>query len=148
MNGQKPGDLVWGTRVNIQARERRSDIIMGGYTEIPEKFYHPNAGRNALGLVGGNEVSVVKGNLVDMESELRGITRDLSRFPPKQYQPTLPEGASWPTSDLTFVDRETEKPQQISMAPRHLPTIQITSFPGVPKPTPIRQEVYGAPWRF
>jgi|LauGreDrversion2_2_1035103.scaffolds.fasta_scaffold143032_1 hypothetical protein len=148
MNSQKPGDLVWNTRVNIQARDRRSDIIMGGYTEIPEKFYHPNAGRNALGLVGGNEVSVVKGNLVDMESDLLGITRDLSRFPPKKYQQTLPEGASWPTSDLTFVDRETEKPRQISMAPRHLPTIQMNSYPGVPKPMPIRQEVYGAPWRF
>lgn len=134
--------------MNVQAREKTSDIIMGGYTMIPQKFYHPNQGRNALGLVGGNEVTVVRGNLVDMESELRGITRDLSRFPAKKYLPTLPTGASWPTADLTFVDRGTESARQISMAPRHLPTIQMNSYPGVPKPSPIRQEVFGAPWRF
>jgi hypothetical protein len=146
--GEKNNDLVWYTRVNTQPRDRMSDVIMGGYRMIPEKFYHPNAGRNALGLVGGNEVTVVKGNLVDMESELLGITRDLSRFPPKKYQPILPAGAAWPMTDYSFVERETETPRHISMAPRHLPTIQMNSFPGVPKPRPIRQEVYGAPWRF
>lgn len=145
---EKNGDLVSYTRVNTQPRDRLSDVTMGGYRIIPEKFYHPNAGRNALGLVGGNEVSVVKGNLIDMESDLFGITRDLSRFPPKKYQPILPEGAAWPTTDLMFKERETEKPRQIAMAPRHLPTIQMNSYPGVPKPKAIRQEVFGAPWRF
>ena len=145
---ERNGDLVLYNRVNTQPRDRMSDKVMGGYRLIPEKFYHPNAGRNALGLVGGNEVSVVKGNLIDMESELLGITRDLSRYPPNKYQPILPAGAAWPKTDITFVDRETEAPQQISMAPRHLPTIQMNSYPGVPKPKEIRQEVFGAPWRF
>ena len=34
---------------------RVADTIAGGYTQIPQKYYHPNAGRNALGLIGGNE---------------------------------------------------------------------------------------------
>lgn len=134
--------------MNVQAREKTSDIIMGGYTMIPQKFYHPNPGRNALGLVGGNEVTVVRGNLVDMESELLGITRDLSRYPAKKYLPTLDSGESWPSVNLTFNERGTDKTKQISMAPRHLPTIQFNSYPGVPKPAPIVQDVYGSPWRF
>ena len=63
--------------------------VAGGYTQIPQKFYHPNASRHALGLVGGNDVSVASGNLVDIESDLRGTTRDLSNVPSRKFQKTL-----------------------------------------------------------
>ena len=72
------------TSVKPMAIYQDPDVIAGGYTVIPTKFYHPNASRNALGLVGGNEVSLPSGNLVDVESELRGITRDLSKAPAKK----------------------------------------------------------------
>ena len=72
-----------------------------GYTMIPQKFYHPNAGRKALGLVGGNEVSVPAGNLVDVESDLFGHTRDLSKVPSRNYQ--APQGKR----DIVFTERST-----------------------------------------
>ena len=150
----------------LVAQPKRSDIIAGGYTMIPQKYYHPNAGRNALGLVGGNEVSLASGNLVDLESDLRGITRDLSHAPSKKYHPTCALGGvntaekslspfaaadgtcpSWPRQ-IVFAERGTGRAVSVSTTPRHLPTIQMMSYPGVPAPTPFVQEVYGAPWRF
>lgn len=147
---------------------RTTDTISGGYTQIPQKYYNPNAGRNALGLVGGNDVSVASGNIVDLESDLRGITRDLSRVPARRYQPSCALGSdlasvpttssgpsplhdtscpSWP-KQLVFTERSTGKVRAIHTAPRHLPTIQVISYPGVPAPDPLVQDVYGAPWRF
>jgi len=158
-----------------------TDMIAGGYTMIPQKFYHPNAARNALGLVGGNDVSVVSGNIVDLESDLRGITRTLSKAPSRQYQPSCPLGSlgssgsgpgqekgrlapacggagtgpsaiagscpPWPRS-LVFAERATGHVVTVNTAPRHLPTSQFASYPGVPAPEPLVQEVYGSPWRF
>jgi hypothetical protein len=141
--------------------------IAGGYTMLPQKYYHSNVSRNALGLVGGNEVSQISGNLVDLESDLRGVTRDLSKVPARQYQPSCPLGAAgaepapagalspfqggpcaaWP-KNLVFTERSTNRVVSVSTAPRHLPTTQYVSYPGVPAPEPFHQEVYGAPWRF
>ena len=149
------------------AAPRVSDTIAGGYTMIPQKFYHSNSGRNALGLVGGNEVSMITGNLVDLESDLRGVTRDLSHAPARKYQPACALGsagsepapvnalasveggpcAAWPKR-LVFTERSTGRPVTINTAPRHLPTVQRFSYPGVPAPDPFVQDVHGAPWRF
>ncbi len=127
-------------------------FIANGYPQIPEKFYHPNASRNALGLFGGNEVSVVSGNIVDLESDLFGITRDLSRAPAYKYQPSCALGGSqacadWP-KPLVFQERSSGQVVTVDTRPRHLPTSQFVSMPGVPTPSPFVQEVHGAPWRF
>ena len=157
---------------------RTTDTISGGYLQIPTKFYNPNAARNALGLFGGNEVSVASGNIVDLESDLKGITRDLSRVPGRHYQPYCPLGsdlAAVPTSSTTssgpaaatatmaplyhtgcppwpkqlvFTERSTGKVRTVNTEPRHLPTIQVISYPGVPAPDPLVQTVYGSAWRF
>ena len=154
--------------ISIAAPNRVAvDTIAGGYSMIPQKYYHSNQGRNALGLIGGNEVTQITGNLVDLESDLRNITRDLSKVPVRQYQPSCPLGQagaepapanalspvnggacpSWPTR-IVFTERGTNKVVSVSTQPRHLPTIQYASYPGVPAPEPFKQEVYGAPWRF
>jgi hypothetical protein len=150
------------------AANRVADTIAGGYTQIPQKFYHPNASRNALGLVGGNDVSIASGNLVDVESDLRGTTRDLSNAPSKKYLPThalgsnlpisgrgktaatmlAPIGEERPARQLVFTERATGKVRTVSVEPRHLPTRQMFSYPGVPAPEALTQEVYGYPWRF
>lgn len=140
---------------------RVADTIAGGYTMIPQKYYHPNAGRNALGLIGGNDVSVASGNLVDLESDLRGTTRDLSKAPSKQYQPSCPLGSEqvgtlpnltgpcppWPRQ-IVFTERATGTLRIVHTEPRHLPTIQMFSYPGVPVPDPFVKETHGLPWRF
>lgn len=148
--------------VTPMSLQQNPDIIAGGYTQIPSKFYHPNASRNALGLVGGNDVTLPSGNMVDVESELRGITRDLSKAPTKNYKPSCLLGeksnekdlasiegscAPWPKT-MSFLERSSNKAVSISMEPRHLPTSQYVTFPGVPAPKPLEMDVYGAPWRF
>ena len=146
-------------------------IVAGGHTVLPQKFYHPNASRNALGLIAGNNVSLIAGNLVDLESDLRNITRDLSDDPKRKYQPGCPLGGrknghpepapinsaaatfaestcpAWP-KQLVFAERGTGKVVSVDTSPRHLPTTQLFSYPGYPAPQKFVQEVYGAPWRF
>ena len=116
------------------------DTVAGGYTQIPQKYYHPKASRLALGIVGGNDVSVASGNLVDIESDLFGTTRDLTNAPSRKYQRT--------SGPIVFVDRATGRVRTVDTAARHLPTKQMVSYPGVPAPSPFVQEVFGAPWRF
>jgi len=166
------------------AANRVTDTIAGGYTQIPQKYYHPNPSRNALGMVGGNDVSIASGNLVDVESDLRGTTRDLSNAPSKKYQrppsgdalqsvseaqPYCPLGSNEPLhgtgrnaatmlssiqgacpspKQLVFTERATGKVRVIVTEERHLPTKQYVSYPGVPAPEPLQQDVYGWPWRF
>ena len=151
------------------APDRNSDVISGGYSQIPHQYYHPNPTRNALGLFSGNEVSIVSGNLVDLESDLRNITRDLSNAPSKKYQPSCPGGALGSSSEskgptdilkkltepsscdpqrIVFVERGTGTVQVVDTRLQHLPTTQYVSYPGVPMPDPVVQEVFGFPWRF
>lgn len=53
----------------------------------PNKYYNCNPCRIELGTVGGNNVSLYGGSLVDLESDLRGQTRAASRCPANQYLP-------------------------------------------------------------
>lgn len=53
----------------------------------PNKFYNCNDRRIEFGIVGGNNVSRTKGNLVDLESELRNQTRLYSHCPSRKYIP-------------------------------------------------------------
>ena len=57
------------------------------YIINPIKYENCNKCRMELGIVGGNAVSQIKGNLVDLECDLRGQTRPASLCPDKHYQP-------------------------------------------------------------
>lgn len=59
----------------------------------PNKFYNCNECRIEFGIVGGNSVSRYSGNMVDLESDLRGQTRLYSQCPAKHYLPgTIVQG--------------------------------------------------------
>ena len=50
------------------------------YVIDPVRYYHPSPKRMAFGIVSGNDVSIVgKNQLCDLESDLWGIDRKLSR---------------------------------------------------------------------
>ena len=73
----------------------------GNYMLFGGKFYNEKQCRIPKGIVGGNEVSLSRNNLVDLESDLRGQTRRLSDCPENKYQPNcdrlssvLPQGST------------------------------------------------------
>ena len=57
------------------------------YMLDPNKFYNCHDCRPDLGIVAGNNVSVTRHNMVDLESDLFGITRQQSRCPERKYIP-------------------------------------------------------------
>lgn len=145
---------------------RLESLVSGSNTMLTEAYWHPNPTRNALGLFAGNDVSPIAGNLVDLESEFRGITRDLSRDPAKKsggWTPStdkevrgpkatimtrFPYQGATPPPTIYFAERDTGKLRGIVTTPLHLPTRQYVSYPGVPTPAPLVVETHGAPWRF
>lgn len=114
---------------------------MFSYTQIPTKFEHPSKCRNALGLVGGSEVSNISGNLVDLESDLLGITRVQSKCIARQYKPACALGGEncpdVPAS-FSFVDKSTGQSHTVNTKPQHLPTCQMVTYPGVNTPQPLK----------
>jgi len=110
---------------------------MFSYTQMPVKFENPSQQRNALGLVGGSEVSVIAGSLVDLESDLYGRTRAASKCIPRQYIPACPLGGNGcpdqPPS-FSFLDKATGAKTTVDTTPKHLPTGQFVTYPGVKFP--------------
>ncbi len=123
---------------------------MFSYTQIPSKFEHPSKCRNALGLVGGSEVSNISGNMVDLESDLLGITRVQSKCIARQYKPACALGGeNCPDvpGPFSFVDKSTGETRTVNTTPAHLPTCQMVTYPGVNAPQPLKvQTCY--PMRF
>ena len=59
------------------------------YMLNPQKYENCNKCRYELGLLGGANVSINSGNLVDVESDLSGRTRPLTECSANKYKPTL-----------------------------------------------------------
>ena len=62
------------------------------YQLNPQKYEHCKKCRIELGVVGGTNVSHADGNLVDVESDLRNITRASSRCPGRKFNPSCDIG--------------------------------------------------------
>ena len=60
-------------------QENKSSL---NYSLYEGKFYHSSKCRMELGQVGGNGVALYSGNLVDLESKLKGIQRTNSKCQP------------------------------------------------------------------
>ena len=78
--------------------------------------------RIELGVVGGNGVSIFNGNLVDLESELRGQTRLLSKCQNNLYLPT----------NDNIIKNDKTNPIDVSM--EHLPACQSIMYRSIPLP--------------
>ena len=79
-----------------------------------------------LGFVGGTAVSHIAGNLVDLESELRGQTRIISKCPSNLYMP----------SDSEVI--RNDKTEPINKQMKHLPTCQAIMYREIPGPSPLK----------
>ena len=62
-------------------------MSIGCYQLYGGKYDNKNNCRIDFGIIGGNNVSMYKGNLVDLESDLRGQTRLNSLCPSNKYMP-------------------------------------------------------------
>lgn len=96
------------------------------YTLDPIAYEHSEKCRMEFGLVGGNNVSQIKGNLVDLENELRGQRHPMTKC--SQYKYTPPE-------DNTLSSCEYIKPvnhPDININMNHLDTCQMIDYAPVP----------------
>lgn len=105
--------------------ELKSNVSTLEYILSPEYYEHKNKCRHQLGFVGGTSVSHIKGNLVDLESELRGQTRLLSKCNNNLYVPT---------NDGII---KNDKTPPIDTRMLHLPSCQAIMYKSIPAPPKI-----------
>lgn len=87
-----------------------------------EPYHNDKSCRHMLGFVGGNNVSHIAGNMVDLESDLRGQTRFLSKCC----------NAYTPSSD-GYIHNDTTKPIDTTM--KHLNACQSITYRSIPAPS-------------
>ena len=97
------------------------------YTIDPIKFDHPQKRAISFGIVAGNDVSIIKGNLVDLESDLKGQTRLASRCPTLYYQNPCPAGdmATCQPQQVVIRGNPSNMGRVIDTTPLHLPQAQM-----------------------
>jgi hypothetical protein len=112
-------------------------------TYVEEEFIytHKEPARHILGLVGGNEVSLPKGNMVDVESDLRGLNIPLTKCSAREYQPP-------PLQQATISRKSTKGSVSIDVRQRHLPAIQMWSYAPTFAPIPMKVTQCGRPEKY
>jgi hypothetical protein len=111
------------------------------YDSLQSQYVNPTPKRHILGIVGGNEVSLIKGNLVDLESDLRGIHIPNTFAPWRQYQP--PQKA-----DKEIVRNNYKNAVSINVQKEHLPAYQMMAYPAVVAPSPMENTVCMKPEKY
>lgn len=114
--------------VDPQTYQRRlgESVSIADYVFSPFRFEHQNKCRHELGIIGGTGVSHIAGNMVDLESDLRGQTRLLSKCGGNQWKPID-----------TGVPIVNDKTPPISTQSKHLPSCQMIGYRSVPLPPPM-----------
>ena len=120
------------------AYKKRLDESTGplAYHLNPMKYENCSKCRIDLGIIGGPSVSHIKGNLVDLENNLRGQCHPLSKCPTKQYNPL---------KSLYNTKVEGENRDIIDTDLIHLPSCQMFRYKPVPLPDKIKLENCPAP---
>ena len=111
------------------------------YDFLPSQLVNPAPKRHILGLVGGNDASLIKGNLVDLESDLRRINIPLTSAPWRQYQPPQ-------KGDTEIVRNNLKTKQTINIQKDHLPSYQMMAYPAVMAPLQMENEVCKKPEKY
>ena len=111
------------------------------YAQTPFAYVHKEPARHILGLVAGNNVSLPKGNMVDVESDLRGLNIPLTKCPSREYQPP-------PSEQATIYRNSTKGKQVIDVRPRHLKGYQMWSYAATFAPIPMNAQQCGRPEKY
>ena len=99
------------------------------YVTNPIKYENCNKCRMELGIVGGSNVSNIRGNLVDLENDLRGQTRSLSQCPSRKYNPN-----NVCNNKMVVQGNNCGNPVEIDVTPMHLPPCQMIHYKPIPLP--------------
>ena len=107
------------------------------YVLNPIKYENCNKCRMELGLVGGTAVSHIKGNLVDLETDLMGITRRHTNCPSKLYQNPCPNGDinACKPNNIHIPGDPSQSQRDINTQMLHLPSCQMIRYKPIPLPT-------------
>ena len=111
------------------------------YVENKFAYVSKTPARHMLGLVGGNAVSLPEGNMVDVESDLRGLNIPLTHCPGREYQPP-------PQDQASIVRKNVKSNLSINVRPRHLPAIQMWSYAPTFAPVPMSVQQCGRPEKY
>ena len=99
------------------------------YILDPVRYYHPKPSRFSFGIVAGNDVSVVP-NQVDLESDLFGIDRKLSRCDALKYINPCPTGEmnTCRPSQIVMRGNPSNRGRVLDVRPMHLPEAQMFRY--------------------
>lgn len=108
------------------------NISQLSYLMDPIKFEHCNKCRNEIGLVGGTNVGVPKGNMVDLENNLFGIDRPNTRCANYKYIPSN-DGYVQGKEYIKPVEHPVVDTQMLQLKP-----CQMFSHHSVPQPPALK----------
>lgn len=109
----------------------RQSIGTANWVLDPNRFESTNKCYNQFGLVGGTAVSHAKGNLVDVESDLRGTTRINSKCPTMKYMNPCPNAQSinfCHQKQIVIPQTPNQQGRTVDLAPQHLKPCQMVQY--------------------
>ena len=124
---------------NIDATRKDRIENPQAYEEFKSAVQHVKERRHILGLVGGNEVSRISGNMVDLESDLLGITRPNSDAIYRHHLPPIGDSIVRNNPKLTLKIETTQVP---------LKEYQQWAYPSVFAPLPLLKESCSKPEKY
>jgi hypothetical protein len=110
------------------------------YILDPSRYENCNKCRMELGIIGGTNVSHIQGNLVDLETDLRGTTRMSSKCPTKKYANNCPKSedmTSCQPDSIVLPGNAGNKTRRVDTSFVHLPACQMIRY----KPIPLEPEM-------
>lgn len=136
----------WERKENPQAYDIFSELVK-----------HPKASQHMLGIVGGNEVALQRPEIqVDIESDLRGITRANTFTPSRQHQFKDPKDSqnSWfgglLGASAGTIERDGIFKGKFKVAPSTTPLTQsqMWAYPAVLAPEPFKIQSCNRPEKY
>uniref|UniRef100_A0A6C0EYB2 Uncharacterized protein n=1 Tax=viral metagenome TaxID=1070528 RepID=A0A6C0EYB2_9ZZZZ len=112
-----------------------------GWVLDENRFYNSNSARINFGIVGGNEVSIIKGSMVDLESDLKGQTRLQSKCPQLQYLNQCSSSGNMTNcqpQQIVIKGNPSNMGRVIDTTPMHLKSAQMFRYTPIPLPQGIQ----------
>ena len=106
------------------------------YQLNPMRYENCNKCRMDLGIIGGSNVSHIKGNMVDLETDLFGITRKASLCPTQKFSSNCALGniANCRPNNIIIKGDTCGKQRVIDTTPMHLKSCNMIRYKPIPLP--------------